>query len=1310
MWFSKPTSIEETGNQEQSKERQKSDNASFDSIIEQFEQAPFEIKTKIPILRRLKNTLDKKNVVWVNDILIKLSVAEKYDEINTYIDELQAIAKKYEDDKKLTSNEGVEGRWRLSKENQERWILDSIKWWFFSEIELAEIESINIDWEFENFEDFQNRFNILIKYIKKTDTFKNLSPNEKEAFLNNLNWLVDFARKANDKNYEFVEKKFDDYAKQIESQKEWQVVLNIWNWETIEFSSKKEAFEYINALKKEAEVVFRDGFRNALGMAWWGVLYILSTWFDILTKPYQWWWWFIKDSIIDDDFNRNATGIEWAIDIIWSTLAAIMILNYSETLWRRIVIDTLAKQGRKYFWTEIIRDADWRIIMEDIQRGTRTIKRPKKWWRRILIPDYWTKRENNPQFMPTAEEAWLYNEYLQRISIIEQLEEQYRNIPDKDKLLFKKRLEKIKTLLNVNTKSFYLEAYALKNGLWNPRKYWWSLRSWVLSFKLYGNVFPWFSRDLSQEAATEFNTNKWELIRNLNEWLWFVFKSATVKINQYWNIEWVDWNTEVSDNIQKIQNAILVNDKISEEEKQKRIKRINDFINELKIRPRWEQFIKEKLYNIAEKGELSKSQAKAIVEDALKYYKPSPFNQSSDIFDNIKNIPSYLKEQIIDKASKILWDKAPTVLTKWQATLIKLQMFIESDLWQWNETQLNDLINDIESWKIEFNRLYPGMWWKISATIDFAKWLWLYFLNWTPIELSQTKRFRDSVLESDIQDLLKKWENLQKARDLMTWNNGSNLIRNLENIFNLDSRRFPPDIEYSFEEILKIMKERFDNYQLYYTEEQLKIEIAKMNLKYIPKFAIIDIVKWKNNYWINIDLNWLKLENKNVKQFIELVEKWEWNWTIEELKDVIKRLKNGETINKKELNINTERVLRYIQKKWLELEKNSFRREKFGIPFVWDKLDTDTINANEVKLAELFHNFSWNNFENKINDLYESVNDKNIDYQSQEFFSELKNKLSLPDDIFIIDEDTTREIFRKEIANKIEKDIKELLKDINNKNTPFDERIEKMKQLKEKLWISIWDKESIFIISLRNAWINTWLIIDEISRFEADEIKLWEIATQKNELISRINDVDSIDNLAELKKHKEAFNKYISDNWIDRMSDEYKDLIKDFYDKYNAKESSLKVDTTWTTETLTPQEKLEKQSIIRNYYIRAIIEAELIWKYDIATDLNTEMNSLLTSNDTIFWLDLTLLESHLETDLKSKLLLTSTENIRSYDELINLKRELYKALDDLVDQDILKKSGNMYKLKKGKTLNSIDFSKFDTDIVWYIRKAIKSWS
>ncbi len=995
-------------------------------------------------LRIVSNYLDKIDLSWISTD-IKDKINEKLQIISEYIDE-----KKYYLIAPIVKEIALLVKWKDWEEEEDYWrdevdgwesdlsnweknngnsmldkatdlynnSINGVKWMFITEDSLKKIKEIGIDGNL-SIEEFNSRLQKFINIVKKDVEFAKFSETEKINIINNLQKLWDKLKQWKENGISFLNNKFDKLAKQVEK-KIWVSWWNIdfWDWAKVHFDSKDKAYEFIRKLKQNAENEFQSFWTNLVEWTWSFLLSVAKNWlWNVLALPFR-----INSKVSVENMYNNLreenSWWEWAFDVIISTIALFTTVNYIETIYRRVIKDSIARWQAK-----------------DISR-TKVLKRITEEKMNLVIPDY-SKVEGVPL---NDVDFDLYNEYMRRKDAIEQLKLKRDSITNpNNKTIFEKKLKNLEDLLNINTDTFWKKAYAL-NIWWdtwirNPTKLLWVFKDWWIPFK----ILPfWLDTSIATKAWTEFNlSEKW--IQNLEKWLNYVYPKASISINNNKIDIDVKWDKgKVSENIENIRNYIKSKSKLNLDEKNSRLENLDALLDKYKSVAGYKESIISELYAIVEKWEIPIEKQKSIIQNELKSYKPWDIEFKS-LWQWFGEAPWYYTKWLWFKLKEIWWNNAPKMFTSWQAWLLKLEHLADKWFLQVSEKELRDIIADIKS-GIEFKKLY-NKWNCLKIIPDFAKSLLFFVLRWDFIELSRIKKIREKVDEKDIWNIIEDWKKYKKSikkwRDIIDAR-----IQTMWNIFDIDKERFPTDKETIFESIFDEMKDRLGLnedwkvkwIELGFTETDARRELIKMYNWYLPQFVILDVLNWNTKYSIWVEVN---LDDDVKKELIAKVEKWELEFTIEDFKSVVKDLEGWLKISdlgdyKMDLlGRSEEDWVQEIKTHWEECKTKHFRSEAYGIPFDWksvkwmkswslslDKFEKYSQLANLIKIAE------WEEYNWQLWELIRKINSW-TDYSSDKFFSELRNALQIKDVDLIITSDTKMNDFEVRIKtlldNKFEK-------------------------------------------------------------------------------------------------------------------------------------------------------------------------------------------------------------------------------------------------------------------------------------------------
>ena len=527
---------------------------------------------KIPLgfmLEKIIPILNENNSIEIKILLEKLWQTNSYDEINKYIWELEVITSKYEKDKDKTVSE-----WKWFLDNAYEWV----KGYFFESKTLNDIQDISIDWKVDSIEEFNKKLLKLISVIEKDSKFKELSKYNQNKIISWLKKLWSWLEEEKNKTLDFLDDKINGIAEQIEKKGDWVISINI-EWENVEFNSKIEAFAFIKILKEESENEFQsllNDFWDFFGATLWE---IFTT--ELPLKPYIW----TKDSISDwiENYEDNNHWALLVIDWVQVLLFTLASINYTETLYRRLVTDSLArtwiKKGYTYEKVKLY-DDNWKETWET-----------KKVRRVIRIPDY----SLGDSYFGWETDVALKNEYTQRVTAIAKLEQQLETIENiKDKNAFAKELNKMKWYLNINTNTFWLKAYSLNKDQWKIKRFINVFINWPEGLPTWLHLRDNATRNIILDKKSKLK---------LEEWVDFIFKNASINIDEKTGqVNWVNESWE-SKNVDNIRNYI---NSISDTDRRKNIlDRFDKYIQWLKNFPKWKKVIENDIKNIIENDYLS---------------------------------------------------------------------------------------------------------------------------------------------------------------------------------------------------------------------------------------------------------------------------------------------------------------------------------------------------------------------------------------------------------------------------------------------------------------------------------------------------------------------------------------------------------------------------------------------------------------------------------------------------------------------------------------------------------------------------------
>ena len=1088
---------------------------------------------KIPLgfmLEKIIPILNENNSIEIKILLEKLWQTNSYDEINKYIWELEVITSKYEKDKDKTVSE-----WKWFLDNAYEWV----KGYFFESKTLNDIQDISIDWKVDSIEEFNKKLLKLISVIEKDSKFKELSKYNQNKIISWLKKLWSWLEEEKNKTLDFLDDKINGIAEQIEKKGDWVISINI-EWENVEFNSKIEAFAFIKILKEESENEFQsllNDFWDFFGATLWE---IFTT--ELPLKPYIW----TKDSISDwiENYEDNNHWALLVIDWVQVLLFTLASINYTETLYRRLVTDSLArtwiKKGYTYEKVKLY-DDNWKETWET-----------KKVRRVIRIPDY----SLGDSYFGWETDVALKNEYTQRVTAIAKLEQQLETIENiKDKNAFAKELNKMKWYLNINTNTFWLKAYSLNKDQWKIKRFINVFINWPEGLPTWLHLRDNATRNIILDKKSKLK---------LEEWVDFIFKNASINIDEKTGqVNWVNESWE-SKNVDNIRNYI---NSISDTDRRKNIlDRFDKYIQWLKNFPKWKKVIENDIKNIIENDYLSNNEINKILNK--KYFKD--LEKPTERWEGFKNWVKEIWDEILYKKDKFnrlfaekWWKIAPASFTYEKAMAIKLKQIVDDGNWKWSLDDLNEVLKKIDNWKMEINQIYP--WYKkFKVFFDSLKWLvWKYWIELPSI--SELNIYWVSWWNLD--DIIKEWtafsDKLKKAKEifLKKWE----FSENIKHIFNLDSKKFPSENwtiylewwkEAYFEQMFNDLegKSKVDDFRM--NQDQVKLEIIKMYNWYLTNDKILSILS-------NIDSEYLKKDN--YKDFIKKVETWKWIWTLEELKVALSDLRNWNDVFDKIIRFNIEDEIKHINEKGQKLGKLSFKNADYWLPLNADKsLNIDSFKENELKLTEFLYKLNWSVLDKRTFNAFMWDIEKGIDFRIKEFYRGLNNSLGINIKIAWVSE---RSDYLKNIWNQINPYIKSVIDLLNSNESPENKEIW-IKNLENKLWKplnSLSDNEKNM---LRNSWVEIDNLIKSNLEFESNKAdvkkafekskedakkileKNAEISNKKNALNWLINNIENIKNVEDLNKLQSKF-----DNIIDnpanilRWDINYDLLIQKFEEK-----------------------------------------------------------------------------------------------------------------------------------------------------------------
>ncbi len=761
-------------------------------------------------------------------------------------------------------------------------------------------------------------------------------------------------------------------------------------WEDVFFNTKEQAINAIKTIKEELWASKSSMLSNyALAL-----IYLITSpsqpWYRLSKPLFKWW-------ILNqwNDIKDNWEWEEWW-DLIFADLWASLLMLYIITN----INSTISFALRESVW-RTFKNTTWILwinLMEDYSK-------------KVINPMdlEWTKSQEYQEFVQReAILKWLkkYIEFITDNELKEKLEKDYKKLEKYKLIKWPEFFFKANLIANeVGLKNFKNFKYYRNLGLsilnWarfhvpSLRNYWkewewlWKLKIW--KYIKWINFTKWISFEkqiLNLELESIIEDGLEDIKEEMNKY----FKDVLIEKtdDNDFNIEIGEIKKEI---LEKIEAYINWKTDITKEEKEKIFRNVKWYLekisaNNLLISEEW---LWEQITKLVDKRYLTYDEIKDII------LKDKRFKE----FLNKREIKNYLtrnrniKKRFFGKNKKFI--NLITLFKEWKI--------------EWNEKMIKDLLED--------------------------------FLDWREIKENYEN------IDNNLTSILEEWENIlksiEKAKDILEKGSWKNLF----SLINLDKTHFNENFEPIFESIYDEIVEKVNNWQ--YTEQQLKLDLAKIYKWYLPNFVILDIFHWKWNYEIDIDLWKLNLESKEVKEFLEKVEKWEWHWTIEELNITIEKLNRWKKVTWKSFNENIDEIIKEINKRWPEFEKLSFKNTKYSIPFKDWQIDKNSFETNELKKIKQLMILEWKTFnDEKFHRLFEYIIDKKWDYTWPDFFKKLLNSLWLNNDFIDIKNYTNRTNILEEIQSTLDDKIEIITKDFITKT---EKERTKIKVLLQKAWL-----------------------------------------------------------------------------------------------------------------------------------------------------------------------------------------------------------------------------------------------------------------
>jgi len=205
---------------------------------------------------------------------------------------------------------------------------------------LAIIKAIDIDGSVKSSEEFLEKLEKLKTAIQKTEEYQNSTDIEKQNIMDWIDGLDRGIRDGRKTQINFLNGKFNGLAQQIDRQDEdGNIEINLGGGMSIDVATKQEAFDFIEQMKKDAEDEFESIWKDIgwwLGnIGWWIGWFFGWLGFGLLTATPK----LLFAPWRTTDKHDMGWPLTWAL----YGLAAILSINYAETLYRRILKDTVAR-------------------------------------------------------------------------------------------------------------------------------------------------------------------------------------------------------------------------------------------------------------------------------------------------------------------------------------------------------------------------------------------------------------------------------------------------------------------------------------------------------------------------------------------------------------------------------------------------------------------------------------------------------------------------------------------------------------------------------------------------------------------------------------------------------------------------------------------------------------------------------------------------------------------------------------------------------------------------------------------------------
>jgi len=1117
----------------------------LDAIIQEFENS--EDFIKLEYAQRLKivqSNLSNPELNDVAQILKWIHDAENTEEITAFMKELELAL-----------------YWDLKSDGEDVWFIQSsieyVWWLLFSSESLSKIEAIEIDGAVENKEDFIGRLNNLKATLETLPEFQSLTEAEQNTI---MQWLQKISEQIKDSERfqnKYLDETIDSFAKQVENANDTGTVeIQIGDW-SIDFINKQDAFDFLLELKSHAEDEFENAWPNLLESAWDAIWYLFSSgfWtttvlnasldaadfanhnplFDIETEPED--WIFSWESIFNNTY--------WFITYF---LAIAATVNYAETIYRRVLLDTLARRGVNEARIKNFSLLPFAWDTMELTEWNQSVRR-----RILRIPDY----NIDDVYLADSNDAELRNEYIQRVRAIQKLEETLKTIEPSKRPAFEEELWKVKSYLNINTKTFWLKAWSLDKNHYFPRR-------WINALVGWPNIF-W--RHLRDNATQHFNLDKsWR--EELKKWLEFLFDwDFSIEVDEKTKALKIVWNPKFSSEIDNLKSYITSRTDLSEDEKASRIKKVDNLVERVRNNPIWWQIVKLELYNIIERGYLSTEDVQSKIDKKL-----------GELYPHLSKKPerrswAEWRAERWRSISEIWWKNAPPALTKKTSMLYSFSQIVSNNNWEGNEKDLQTIFDKVDNWNLELQEVY--VWRKKALVWDFFTWFFSRYWISTP-ELNQLKRFSPEITQKDFEDMIKRSETI--------WKNNPKILRIISQWIEVNWKMYNPiqairnyisytisDIEEEkiWEKLRKYLKDIEDK-KIIPSENEFFREVEKIKKWFIPTHqAITELQKIQDKDWMSDAIKKYALELQeharkwklNITQWdLKLIESWNlsvWQVEINEFSDTDKRT----------FVTSLEQLENYHEYDYKER-------------LTWLSYDIE-YNLNKFQEAILK---TYKSDLDRFKVIY-SIQDKDFDLEAKlkDFAKELKNRYTSWQAKQVLER-----IFNGEDFSSIKSDLQKITSDASI--SPDEEfKIDSMDRLNKEYSrianVSSSDYDELkarqTLEFIRNSEIDITILPDQIKTDLKNLDWLSETATnisrQQGEIRSIIEEVKTAQDSSEVWSLKNRLDAFIKDEKITRTSVEFEDLIQEFVDERN---NTLSVIRTTVDET--KSNPIDRTSVIES--------------------------------------------------------------------------------------------------------------------------------